>query len=496
MLRLVVTLVAVFYLIQSGTAQSYSETARLFSRVGLGGSARVVATGGAFTALGGDFSSATANPAGIGMFNRFEISISPGYGLYHTDSKYINNSSSADKSKLILPALGIVFHKSTGNETGLITSNFSITMNRLADFNQKYHYSGKNTETSMVDYMIDQAFGYLETDLESSGSMGNSLAGLGYRNYLIGPWSLIDPGYPEDEYFSDVITQPIQEETIELSGGVNQWNLTYGANIDDKIFLGAGIGIPTLTYRSVKTYSEAFPDDDFLTNFTLNETLDIHGGGVNLNVGAIFRPIDFVQIGLRYTSPSYLRLSESYVGKMSSLWNDFDYFGDGSEILSDVSSDTDIITSNYSLRIPGKLSGGIALLSKIGFLSLDAEVIDPSKAKYNSKTEGVSFDTDNSEIALDYMPAINIRLGGEVKINMFRVRGGFASQSNSKLEGEIDTAVTYSGGVGYRSKTYYIDFAIANTTRASDYKPYGGISRTANFDHRYLTGMFTIGFLY
>jgi len=60
-------------------AQNFTETALLFSRVKPAGSARIMGMGGVQTSLGGDYSSALSNPAGLGMFNRSEFTISPGF---------------------------------------------------------------------------------------------------------------------------------------------------------------------------------------------------------------------------------------------------------------------------------------------------------------------------------------------------------------------------------------------------------------------------------
>src|SRR5688572_11471533 len=91
-------------------AQSTAETALMFGRVRPAGSARIQAMGGAQTSLGGDYSSALSNPAGLGMFNRSEFTISPGINMAKTSSDYLNNTSSDSKSNFHLPGLSIVFH--------------------------------------------------------------------------------------------------------------------------------------------------------------------------------------------------------------------------------------------------------------------------------------------------------------------------------------------------------------------------------------------------
>ena len=150
----------------------------------------------------------------------------------------------------------------------------------------------------------------------------NTPTGLAYYNYLIGPASLIDPSFPDDEYFSDVKTIPYQQEQIDTEGASNQWSFSYGANFKDKLFLGAGIGVSTLKFKSTKYYLEDF-DDPYLNYLDLDESLDIKGNGINATLGAIVRPVDFLQIGVSFTTPTYFEFTETYDAEMSTSWEEF-----------------------------------------------------------------------------------------------------------------------------------------------------------------------------
>ncbi|MBK7650159.1 MAG: hypothetical protein IPJ20_04560 [Flammeovirgaceae bacterium] len=92
-------------------AQSFSETALLFSRTTPGGSARVLGMGSAQVSLGGDYSSAYSNPAGLGMFNRSEFAFSFGYNSARSQASYLNNTTSETKNNFHVPGFGLVFHK-------------------------------------------------------------------------------------------------------------------------------------------------------------------------------------------------------------------------------------------------------------------------------------------------------------------------------------------------------------------------------------------------
>src|SRR5512138_3513032 len=91
-------------------AQGYVESALLFSRTKPGGSARIQGAGGAQIALGGDYSSALSNPAGLGMYNRSEISLTPAYSTYDTDASYLGTTTNDSKNGLNIPGFSLVYN--------------------------------------------------------------------------------------------------------------------------------------------------------------------------------------------------------------------------------------------------------------------------------------------------------------------------------------------------------------------------------------------------
>src|SRR3982750_530073 len=76
-------------------AQHLDDNALLFSRTVPGGSARIQGLGGAQTALGGDYSSALSNPAGLGMFNHSEFTFSPGINFQNVSADFQGSPTDA-----------------------------------------------------------------------------------------------------------------------------------------------------------------------------------------------------------------------------------------------------------------------------------------------------------------------------------------------------------------------------------------------------------------
>jgi hypothetical protein len=478
-------------------AQSYVESALLFSRTRPGGSARIQGMGGSQIALGGDYSVGLSNPAGLGMYNRSEVTLTPAYSVYDTEAEYLGNVSKTSTSKFTIPGLSLVLHMPM-DKNGFVGGSFAISLSRTNDFNRSINYYGENDQTSIIDSFIDIADGAPTEQFENE--LYNTPTGLAYYNYLIGPKSLLGPDEPDDEYFTDVLTVPYQQEQIDTEGANNQWSFSYGANFKDKLFLGAGIGLSTLKFKSTKFYLENF-DDPYLNYLDLDEFLDIKGTGINATLGAIVRPVDFLQIGVSFTTPTYFEFTETYDAAMSTSWDDFDYYGNGSTILGEESAATDIVTSDYSLTTPLKFSAGVAFLSEYGIITGDVEFTNPAKAKYSSNISGVSFEQDNENIEAAYQSVVNYRIGGEFRYKLLRVRAGYGFQGSAlkdyfDLENSIQTV---SGGIGVRLKKFYADFALVHNNAKDYYQPYYLYdlpSPLVTIDSKTTTGMLTFGFTF
>jgi len=451
--------------------QSYAEEALIISRTRPGGTARIQAMGGVQNALGGDISSAYYNPAGLGMYNRSEFSFTPGYGITTYNSSYLGNNSKDTQNALMIPNIGVAFHAKQDGSKGIWGGTLGISFNRINDFNETFSYGGDNPDNSIIDYFITQANGANTAQFSPSGSGYNTPTGLSFFNYLIGPQDILTPPGPEDQYFTDVTGVPSQSELVKTSGAQNQWNISYGLNFNDKIFVGAGLGIATLKYTSEKTYAELFSDaGQPMDAMLLEETLVLDGTGINFTAGAIFRPMNAVQIGFSVATPTSYEIDETYNATMASAWNNFIY--QPGDTLNDQGASTDILTSTHSLTTPWRLSLGLAyFFQKKGFISADVDWLNYSKARF----DGDDFAANNNEIASLYKSTFNIRVGGEYRLNEFRFRGGYqlmADPFQTPQNGVSRSITSYSAGAGYRKEKFYVDMAVIFATGGNSYRPY------------------------
>lgn len=501
-------------------AQGFVENALLFSRTKPGGSARIQAMGGAQIALGGDFSSALSNPAGLGMYNRSEFTFSTALNTYKTDAEHLGTTSNDSKNIFNIPGLSYVHHIPT-EKGGFLGGSFGGTMTRTNDFNTTFQYEGIDDASSIIDYFEERAAGYSINEVPGYPDIPllsfDVPEGLAYLTYLITPINEdpnnTNPVAPDDyvNYFSDLDTlwnngvEDIRtlnrSQKVNVTGAQYQWSLAYGGNFNDKLFFGASLGITTLRYKYSTTYQESdysfseYPGYDPLNNLELDEDIDIDGTGVNFTLGLIYRPVDFMQVGVSFVTPTYYELSDSYSARLRADWNASAGYG-----YQDESSEP--LIADYSLTTPLKFSAGaVFFIGKYGFVTGDIEFVNYSKSKYNSDTPGVSFSPENQDISFYYTNVINYRMGAEFRYNIFRLRGGYNIQNNPyKTEFDVDRKITtFSTGAGVRFAKFFIDIAWLNSKSESSFSPYvfqDGTGPVADLSNKTTSGMLTLGFTF
>ncbi len=492
--------------------QGYVESALLFSQTKPGGSARIQAIGGSQIALGGDYSSALSNPAGLGMYNRSEVTFSMAVSGYNSSTKYLGDFDKDGKTILNIPGISAVFHSSKDNKEGFLGGSFAISMSRVNDFQGAISFGGTNKNSSIINSYIDQADGTTNIQFDKDdGWLHDAPVGLAYRNFLIGEASVLDPSFPDDEYFSDApvyTDSPIntdQQRFSDTKGATNQWSISYGGNFNDILFFGGGIGISSLKYKSETIYKESF-ESDVVNSLNLTENLSTKGKGINATIGVIVRPVNFLQIGASFTTPTVYSITDSYDASMSSSWNNFDYFGDGDVILNEEFAETKVIVTEYTLTTPLKFSAGIAFISKFGFLTGDIELTNPSQTRYSSSNDQfvdpIDFSLENNDIKNLYKNTLNYRIGAEFRYKTYRLRGGYGVQGNGyQKDLGLDNSITnISGGAGVRTKSYFVDLALINSSQKKySYQPYfleDGSGPVADIKKNTFTGMITVGFIF
>ena len=73
--------------------------------------------------------------------------------------------------------------------------------------------------------------------------------------------------------------------------------------MDDQLYLGASVGVPIVNYSRNTVFRESDPSGNKNNNFDyfrLDDDLSTKGSGINAKVGLIFKPSEFVRLGILY----------------------------------------------------------------------------------------------------------------------------------------------------------------------------------------------------
>lgn len=477
-------------------AQSLSDNALLFSRTVPGGSARIQGLGGAQTALGGDYSSALSNPAGLGMFNHSEFTFSPGLNILNTKTNYSGNSNATGNTVFNIPGISLIVHPVSTKTSGFLGGSFGVTVNRINDLNQSFSYQGTNSKSSLVDYFLYNSYDKNGNPLDpnsmtynqNSGPGDNfySITALGYNNYLTDYDSASNSYYSPLTPLANETRTELQKETVQRKGAQYQVSIAYGGNFSDKLYFGFSVGLTSIRY----TLSQSFTESNFsyseepgynpINDYRVDESLSIRGSGVNLTAGLIYRPVDAVQFGASIVTPTYYQITDTYNATVSTNWNNFDYYGDRSLILNNLQPATfdQPLVSNYSLTTPFKANAGLTVfVGKYGFITGDAEFVNYSNAKYaDTSLYGISYADDNSEIKSTFTHVINYRVGGEFRKDIFRARLGYNLLADPYAASNgVDRKIqNFSGGVGIKNKKYSVDLTSIYSQSNNIRVPYPG----------------------
>ena len=520
MKKLIVFSALAVCLIQSSLAQTgvFNE-ALLFSRTSFGGTTRMQTLGGAHVSLGGDISSAHVNPAGLGFYNRSEITFTPGFRFMNADSQFNGNPDeerASSRGSFGLYNFGLVFNNTKNNGSKFKGWNFAFSVDRLNDFNEEVSYRGENNNNSLAFALGDNAF-----NVNNDALFG--LEEAAFETFVINPVVLNNGDLVYDPVnLTDIVevdgnttlfySFPVQEETIRRRGSQNQWSFSAGGNYDDKIYFGGGIGIGTINYEQDKVFREndyfVFGDgvnvfdgnDTALGGLTLREDLRIDGIGINATLGVILRPIDAMTIGISYITPTIYSINEESTFTLSNIINEtINTFGGDVIDPGSYEFNGDLVTSRYTLRTPSRLNLGASFfLGKYGFLTSSVEFTDYASAELSSNDFNI--DGDNAAIRDSYTSVTNVRLGGEFRLDAFRFRLGYAALNNPFEAGiEPSWRESYSIGAGYKTKDYYIDLGVINSSSESSYSPYvltDGMQPVINTKLRDTRIAVTVGFTF
>ncbi|MCU0432749.1 MAG: hypothetical protein MUC87_04780 [Bacteroidia bacterium] len=425
-----------------------------YSFTGFGGTARFMGMGGAFGAVGGDMSVLSNNPAGLGIYRRNDVTLSPALFNQRVSSTYNGSSSEDVRSNLRVENAGIVFAGRTENKEakGWQTLSFAITYNRYQSYQANLLMNG-NSSTSQLDAWRNEAQGNGVSTLSGFGN------GLAWNVFLLEFFPFDTTRYYDTIPDGNIVNQ---EKSVETRGSMSDISFGLAGNYSEKLYIGASLSLPRVRYQEDVFYKET--EDSTNTafqSFEYEQSLTTRGSGFNLRIGFIYRPVDLFRFGFSLHTPSILRLSDEYSSLIRSR------IGNQERSSSSPTGEFD-----YTIRTPLRAQTSVAFFfGKRGLVSIDYEYIDYTEGSL--RAEDYSFTQENRAVKAKYDAASNVRVGGEMRFPPFLIRGGFAYYGNpySERVNNKTSRVVLSAGAGYRDpeESFYLDFALVNIRQNEDY---------------------------
>lgn len=487
-------------------AQNVTDALR-FSENDYFGTARSIAMGNAFTALGGDLGSAGINPAGMAVNSYSQIVFTPSVNLAGGRSVYsgdgyvqgwnapYNSTSSYLRSGMNVPDAGVVMNFRTNRKRGVKTVSLGVVSNQTRYYNDRMSARGTNSKTSYMGYLADfasrEGLSSAELDKASYWDMSPYYwpAMVAYRSGMInesgyGDYVGLAQGISPDGY--PLLGDLRQEYTRRISGDKRDVVVNLSFNVSDRFYFGANLGITKLRYNSALRFRETavdindFPvligeDRDFFDMMQLQENYSASGSGIYGKFGFIAIPVRGLRIGAAIQTPAANIITEHlwYSGSTEFSRNSY----------RETVSERDEYIYDYRFISPMRAVFGIAYtFGKSGLISADYEICDYSEMRFKEidNPDNSGFDGSNQSILEGAGVSHMIRIGAELNVlPSLALRGGYNFTTTPEryvdgTSGGILSPGTFtqvlSFGVGYRSRrSFFCDFAFRSRINPAEY---------------------------
>ena len=487
----------------------------------LRGTARFMSMGGAFTALGGDISTLSQNPAGIGVYRSSDVALTLDLEPQSVKSTTGGFSESTKQTKFKVNNFGYIGAVSTGSQV-MPFFNWGVSYSRTASFDR--HYGGRlgALGSSYTNLVAD----YTTADNISNTTLAETKE---YNPYYssTAPWSSIlhynsygiNPTAPGASSYVGIFNYGDENGNgasygegmydIEERGHIDEYSIDFGGNIMDVVYWGIGFGITDMNFTQYAYYNELINDPNVPTadadaytrghvaHYDMSNYKHIWGSGFNFKAGVIVKPINELRLGVSIHTPTYYNLSYEGQGFTDFSFNSSDY-PNGDTYTGSYSTDLDEF--DWKLQTPWRFMAGVAgVIGGRAIISADYEyrAYDAMKVK---DWNGYGYDDVNDDIKVYYRSTNIFRLGAEYRLTpQWSVRAGYSYESSPVQTQLLDptgnnaTYVYTSGpqdtetqpaytlnrstnyvscGLGYKYKNVYADLAYVYRHRESDYHAY------------------------
>lgn len=452
------------------TARGQSEEDALrFSNLLPGGTARSWALGGAIGAVGADPGSVTTNPAGLGLYNTSEFSLTPQFEVNNSRSNHYGTIAEDNDNRFSFNNISLILSSPNDADSDWRSGTFGVSFDRQASYHWEERAIGKGVPTTILQKFVNEATGTAPGNLAIDFPFTSNLA---YQTYGIDPLDSTSTSYLSQIPFGSPIDQ---DHRISTSGRLNTTSFFYAANYLDKLYLGATIGVSGVRYERQTTHRETSLDTDLqLKDLTYTEKLLTTGSGFDLKVGVIGRVSSKMRLGLSFHSPKWLQLTDVYTYGMTTNFRVADTQGNTRYI-----QDSPDGNFNYRVRTPWNvLASAVYIAGQHGLVSIDYGYTNFRQAKLNKSADGISsydFSMENDAIHDDFRSTHSVRVGTEWRSGPWYFRGGWGIWPDAYADSDARQGTSYmryTAGFGFRSNHVSIDLAGVYGTRDINYFQY------------------------
>jgi len=413
------------------------------------GTARSMSMGGAFGALGADLACLSGNPAGIGMYRRGDAGISTGLASQKTKVNIAGQFGNANQLSGSTTNLGIALSYPSVNPDWPVTT-LAVTNTRRANYNERVRIDDAPLDGTLLDVFLGEAMGANPDELYNLSPFTSSLA---WETYLLNP----HPNNNPTDYISEIPSGgAYATKIIERSGHLNETNIGLGSGFQERLYIGASIGIVSVEFDEKAIHNERPRIDSLeLAEWEYQELLTVEGSGVNFKVGINLALTNWLRAGVAYHTRSRIGFTDEYSTKIRSDFKDGESFD----------SSSPFNRLEYVVLTPSRLiASGAFILGKMGIITADYERVDYGsgmlKPQALSGPDPYNFETENEAASQLYNLSHAARVGCEFRIQQnWRLRAGAGMETSPfSPAAEIDTdASRYTGsmGFGYRTNAWY-----------------------------------------
>ena len=479
--RLIISL-AVLCSALAANAQGAYDALR-FSQQHAEGTARSVAMGNAFVALGGDMGGLAVNPASSAVYRYSEFMITPSLSGVSSTANYLGSRSNEGNTRFGVSNFGFVGSYNTGRENaGLVSWSFGLVINKMNSYTNGMATRGTTDASSWLSSLAYNTDGIYAPDMDITDSNDPFYTSNAPWNSLLA-WNttLLDTlpgtsdlyiGATENLNGNDITVGGTLDQNYrnKVIGNVTEATINFGGNFANKLFLGVNIGIQSISYRYEETYREkALNSSQFQTGFESFNTAYRYkatGSGINVKAGLIYLPTNWLRFGASISTPTLMYLSEEWENAMESKFND----GYSQKLYSPLGA------YNYYLETPFRWNVGVAAtLGERGVFSVDYESVDYSKALLSDADNYYGYADENDDIRNMLGKQNILRMGAEVNVTpQFAARAGYQFYSSPYSDASANDNLNIgSVGVGYvtafgASSDFFIDLTYQRLLKSTE----------------------------